>query len=441
VNLERETHHERAEDQEEGKRDNGKVKGEMSGKSGKVEKGENRGREETGKKEGKEETGDKEDKRKESVFGSGTENQRERSGDASREMRNLLSVAGFEFRRNFFSVKMLVAGSIFIFVILASTMGLAQLSGYQFSLEPDHREHLIEGPVPSELKTAFEEQGHPLGNDTWMEPHNEEWIIYIGDNASYRISNDTHELKIYNWGDGGFNTLIGRVLLELDEPDWVMSTVSGIIANIMALITVVFGFSTITSELNSRTVDLLVTKPMKIGNIISGKVMGISAALSIPVTICIPLCSLIIYRQLGSAPSVWGSLGFWFFSVIFIATFVLFSLLFATLARRTATSVILGISLFLLFTFFWNLISYAVQYLLGCDIMDVSNEKNLIIYDTLGLLNPVINYQNSVALVFSSKDIHGIPPWLPPVFLILMMVGLIFLTRHLFYRRIRNQDY
>jgi len=414
VNLERKTHHERAEDREEKNRDNEEVKSKKR---------------------------DKRDKRGESGNESGTEIHLEGNGDASREIKNLFTVAGFEFRRNFFSVKMLVAGSIFIFVILASTMGLAQLSGYLFSLEPDHREHLIEGPVPDELKTAFEEHGHSLGNDTWMEPHDEEWIIYIGDNATYRISNDTHELKVYNWGDGGFNTPIGRVLLELDEPDWVMSTVSGIIANVMALITVVFGFSTITSELNSRTVDLLVTKPMKIGNIISGKVMGISAALSIPVTICIPLCSLIIYRQLGSAPSVWGSLGFWFFSVIFIATFVLFSLLFATLARRTATSVILGISLFLLFTFFWNLISYAVQYLLGCDIMDVSNQRNLIIYDTLGLLNPVINYQNSVALVFSSKDIHGIPPWLPPVFLILMMVGLIFLTRHRFYKRIRNQDY
>lgn len=357
------------------------------------------------------------------------------------ELAKLLTVAGFEFRRNFFSVKMIVAAGFFIFIILASTVGLTQLSGYLFSIEPVHRDYLRGYSVGEELRIAFEENGYSLGNDSWAEAREGGWFIHTEGGDEYWIKNSSAELRIYEVNSGGLNTLIGRAQFELDDPDHVMSTVSPFIANVMALITVVFGFSTVTGELGSKTIDLLATKPMKTRNIIVGKFLGITLALGVPVTFCIPLCSLIIRNTFGTAPSFWGTVGFWFFSVVFIATFVLFSLLFAIRARSAATSVVLGISLFLLFTFFWSLITYTVQYLSGLDVMDVSNPANLRINDTLGLLNPVVNYQNAAAFVYGTKEIHGIPPWLPAAVLVVTAAVLLLTVRSLFKKRIVEQDY
>ncbi len=363
----------------------------------------------------------------------------------------VLAIADFEFKRNFFSAKMLVAGGLFLFVILASTAGLTQLSGFLFSLDQDYSIYLKRGPVAPELHEAFEENGEPLEEADWLTTTNaqrdnttiREWYVGNGSGTDrYRIVDTGNGLSVFDEEERGLNLFMGKkALLRLDTPDSVLSTVSPIIAYVMALMTVVFGFSTVTSELKSGTIDLLVTKPMKTTNIIGAKFLGITGALSVPVTLSLPLCVLIIRYRFGVIPSLWGTLAFWVFTVIFIATFVLLSLIFATISRSTATSVTLGITLFLIYTFFWSILTYSVQYLLGCDIGKVSNPRNLAITDTLGLLNPVINYQNSVALVFDSRNVHGIPSWLPSLALLAMMVGLFFLVRALFSRRIRKQDY
>lgn len=278
---------------------------------------------------------------------------------------NLSAVAAFEFKRNFFSVKMLVAAGFFLFVMLASTYGLTE----------------------------------------------------------------TDEIMMLR--------------LNLDEPNDILSTTSPILAYVMALIVVIFGSNSITEELNSRTVDILVCKPMKPSTIITGKFLGITAALSIPVTIAIPFIILIIRGRMGYSPDSLGILGFWFFSLIFIATFVLFSLLFATMSRSGGEAIISGIMLFLIYTFIWPLITLLVQALAGVDInlFQEGAEKSLIAIDTVGLANPVMNYQNAIAYVFSTRNIHGIPPWLPMTCLIGWMFALLFLARWLFTKRIREQDY
>jgi len=284
---------------------------------------------------------------------------------ASKEFHNLITVAAFEFRRNFFSVKMVVAAGFFLFVMLASTYGLTE-------------------------------------------------------------SNEIMMLR-----------------LKLDEPNEILSTTSPILAYVIALIVVIFGSNSITEELNSRTVDILVCKPMKPGTIITGKFLGITTALGVPVTIAIPLITLIIHNRMGYSPDGLGILGFWFFSLMFIATFVLFSLLFATMSRSGGEAIVSGIMLFLIYTFIWPLITLLVQLAAGVDIhlFLEGPEKSLIAIDTVGLANPVMNYQNAIAYVFSTKNIHGIPPWLPMVCLVAWMITLLFLARWYFTKRILEQDY
>jgi ABC-type transport system involved in multi-copper enzyme maturation permease subunit len=284
---------------------------------------------------------------------------------APKEFHNLLTVAAFEFRRNFFSVKMVVAAGFFLFVMLASTYGLTE----------------------------------------------------------------TNEIMMLR--------------LKLDEPNEILSTTSPILAYVMALIVVIFGSNSITEELNSRTVDILVCKPMKPSTIITGKFLGITSALGVPVTIAIPLMILIIRDRMGYSPDALGILGFWFFSLMFMATFVLFSLLFATMSRSGGEAIISGIMLFLIYTFIWPLITLLVQAVAGVEVnlFREGSENSLTAIDTVGLANPVMNYQNAIAYVFSTKNIHGIPPWLPLVCLVAWMIGLLFLSRRLFTKRIREQDY
>ena len=230
---------------------------------------------------------------------------------------------------------------------------------------------------------------------------------------------------------------------DLDEPNDILSTTSPILAYVMALIVIIFGSNSITEELNSRTVDILVCKPMKPSTIITGKFLGITTALGVPVTIAIPFITLIIHSRMGYSPDALGILGFWFFSLMFIATFVLFSLLFATMSRSGGEAIVSGIMLFLIYTFIWPLITLFVQTLAGVEInlFREGSENSLIAIDTVGLANPVMNYQNAIAYVFSTKDIHGIPPWLPLICLIGWMIVLLYFTRWCFTKRIREQDY
>ena len=138
-------------------------------------------------------------------------------------------------------------------------------------------------------------------------------------------------------------------------------------------------------------------------------------------------------------------MGFWVFSLVFIATFVLFSLIFATMSRSGGEAIVSSVMLFLIYTFIWPLITILVQALtlgnVGFFGFQEGPEESLIAIDTVGLANPVINYQNAIAFVFDTKDIHGIPPWTPMASLFLWMIVLLFISRRVFTDRIRKQDY
>lgn len=288
-------------------------------------------------------------------------------------MRRLSRVTVFEFKRNFFSLKMLVAGGFFLLVILSATYGLAHIGS-------------------------------------------------TGKNIS---------------------TPMGVFKLDLSDPECVLSTTSPFIAYLVALLAVVFGFSTVTQEFTDKKIDLLATRPVSPGTIVTGKLFGVAGALSVPVTISLPIIVFIIHLKMASIPSIPGLLAFWFFTVVFIATFVLFSFLFALISRSSASAVTFGVSLFLLFTFFWSLLTMVVQALLGYPVgmgKEMSS-GSLVVTDVLGLLNPVVNYQNAVAYIFERREIHGIPSFLPWVVLLLTTGALLIAVRRLFRRRVEQQDY
>jgi hypothetical protein len=113
------------------------------------------------------------------------------------------------------------------------------------------------------------------------------------------------------------------------------------------------------------------------------------------------------------------------------------------MSRSGGEAIISGIMLFLIYTFIWPLITLLVQAVAGVEVnlFREGSENSLTAIDTVGLANPVMNYQNAIAYVFSTKNIHGIPPWLPLVCLVAWMIGLLFLSRRLFTKRIREQDY
>jgi len=290
-----------------------------------------------------------------------------------KELRRLMKVANFEFKQNFFTLKMLVSGSFFLFVILSSTYGLAHLGS----------------------------------------------------------------------SDQGITTPLGVLTLDLSDPECVLSTTSPFIAYLTALLAVVFGFSAVTQEFSGKKIDMLATRPISPGAIVTGKLLGVVGALSVPVTISLPLVVLIIRVKMGAFPSLPGLLAFWSFTVVFMATFVLFSFLFGLVARSVAEAVTFGVSLFLLYTFFWPLLTLLVQALLGFEvgIGKEMSEGSLVVTDVLGLLNPVVNYQNAVAFIFERKEIHGMPPWVPSAVLVLTALGLLFLVRRLFRTRLEKQNY
>ncbi len=280
-------------------------------------------------------------------------------------------IALFEFKQNFFTVKMLVVGVLFVFVIVASTYGLINLANSQ-----------------------------------------------------------------------GIDTPVGNLKLESNE-EVILSTMSPFLSYMGALMAVVFGFSTITKEFSGKRIDILASTPVKISSLVLGKLFGVTIALGIPVTLSLPVVVLLIRFKLGDFPSLFGVAAFWFFTMVFLMTFVLFSFVFATFSRSPGASVTYGITLFLIYTFFWPLITAFFQSLLGykVGIGGDSTKGALVVMDRVGLINPVINYQNAVAFIFEKKEVHGMPSWLPALILVLMAVGLTFAVINLFKRRITYQNY
>lgn len=68
---------------------------------------------------------------------------------------------------------------------------------YLFSLKPDYRDYLKEGPVVDELRKAFEMQKHSLSSNAQISKRNGQWIVTEDHRETYWVKDTGTQLNIY----------------------------------------------------------------------------------------------------------------------------------------------------------------------------------------------------------------------------------------------------
>ena len=170
-------------------------------------------------------------------------------------------------------------------------------------------------------------------------------------------------------------------------------------------------------ERQANTLNILLAKPINREAIVFGKAIGLTLVVGIPALIAQTL-GLIFMIRAGDVPSTSGIIAFLLCGQIMIFTLITFQLCFAITAKNGTDVVMYGLGMWLLFAVIWNLLIYAISFIIGIDVTTDGFEndpKFQSIASHMGMLNPAYVYQFSVGLLTHRTlaiDLEGIPGWL-----------------------------
>jgi ABC-2 type transport system permease protein len=129
---------------------------------------------------------------------------------------------------------------------------------------------------------------------------------------------------------------------------------------LVPLVGIAVGFDVVNSEFQKRTLGRILSQPIYRDALLFGKVLGAMAGLAI---VLLALWLLVIGSAmlfLGIPPSgeqVARALSFYFITLLYGAIWFVAALFFSVCFRQPATSALVSISLWLLFTVFWPMIT------------------------------------------------------------------------------------
>jgi ABC-2 type transport system permease protein len=135
---------------------------------------------------------------------------------------------------------------------------------------------------------------------------------------------------------------------------------SSFLGFLVPLVGIAMGFDVVNREFQNRTLGRLLSQPIYRDALLFGKVIGAVAALAI---VLLALWLLVIGSAmlfLGVPPSgeqVARAIVFYLMTLLYGAIWFILAMLFSVLFRQPATSALVAIALWLLFTVFWPMIS------------------------------------------------------------------------------------
>ena len=196
-------------------------------------------------------------------------------------------------------------------------------------------------------------------------------------------------------------------------------------------------------ERQSNTLNLLLARPINRESIVLGKAIGLTLVVGIPAFVAQTI-GLILMVNTGDLPTLSGIIAFFVCGQIMIFTMICFQLCFAVSAKSGTDVVIYGLGMWLLFAVVWNLIIYAISFVIGVDLTEDNFENDPLfqsIASHLGMLNPGYVYQFSVGLLTHRTlviDLEGIPGWLVLLALVLWPITCLRIATWLFKREIKG---
>jgi len=195
-------------------------------------------------------------------------------------------------------------------------------------------------------------------------------------------------------------------------------------------------------ERQTNTMSMLLARPINREAIVIGKALGLTMVVGLPAFVA-QVIGLYLMILNGDVPPPLGIIAFLLFGQIMIFTMISFQLCFAVIARSGTDVVIYGLGAWLLFAIVWNLLVYAISFVIGIELTEgfETNPEYQVLASHLGLFNPGYVYQFAVGLLTHRTiaiDMGGIPGWLVLLALVLWPLTCLRASTWLFKREMKG---
>ncbi len=296
---------------------------------------------------------------------------------------------------------------------------------------------------------ALRFNGSPLSN----------WPVLLNESAVGRT--DSNGFFFIQLKNGVYNLTLEdppelwESLVFVQEPDFGPPYLEGpdaflmfyslfLFALVGPLVAIVYAFDAITKERASRTLDLLLVRPVSISGIVFGKFIGTLGAILIPTTAIALGALAAIWALTGTPPSPSFALGFFAMSWLLVAIYALMTILMSSLFNSTASALFSAVAVWLLFSVFFSTIVFLIAS--GLSISPGSEEfATMRLY--LFSANPTTLFQLLILSILPSNLM--LSPYLegfgivehtsvPIIASVVWVLGLLVLTPLIFKRRIRE---
>jgi ABC-type transport system involved in multi-copper enzyme maturation permease subunit len=211
---------------------------------------------------------------------------------------------------------------------------------------------------------------------------------------------------------------------------------------VVSLAAIAVSVDSFHKERQTNTMSMLLARPINREAIVIGKALGLTMVVGLPAFVA-QVIGLYLMILNGDVPPPLGIIAFLLFGQIMIFTMISFQLCFAVIARSGTDVVIYGLGAWLLFAIVWNLLVYAISFVIGIELTEgfETNTEYQKLTSQLGLFNPGYVYQFAVGLLCERTiaiDMGGIPGWLVLLALVLWPLTCLRASTWLFKREMKG---
>ncbi|MFQ5920240.1 MAG: ABC transporter permease subunit, partial [Thermoplasmata archaeon] len=179
--------------------------------------------------------------------------------------------------------------------------------------------------------------------------------------GEYRVYAEKGELN----ATSGFGFFFGGNPLA-ESPDGILAF-SGIlfVPLILPIMALVLAYGAIARERSEGSLDLLLSKPVSRIGVGLGKLTGVFGSMALPVVAVLLSAAALSWLTVGTPPTGSFLAGFVGEAIFLLLVYTLLFLAVSANVRNVATALLVSILLFLLFAFFWGLVSTLVASLVA----------------------------------------------------------------------------
>ncbi|MEM0466144.1 MAG: ABC transporter permease subunit [Candidatus Thermoplasmatota archaeon] len=233
-----------------------------------------------------------------------------------------------------------------------------------------------------------------------------------------------------------FSVGVGSVVMNFDFSDMngsniqkgpviILYFVVQLIGFIGPILGIALAFDVIVKEKIQNSLSLLLCRPVQKRTIALGKFCGITAALILPVGI-VNVVALVMISVISGKHLEFSQAGiFLVLTIVFLAIYIAIAQCISSIAKTTATAILLGIGIWFTFWLFIPIITAVIP------------KDAAVLIHGIELLNPSTSY----SLCMSASLFGGLgvidtffPPWVYYLVLFLFLGGFVILAMELFHR-------